>query len=304
MFAHRKSVLIGVVSSGKGCATSSYSGIYMRVSAFADWIKQNAGDVCTQDSTARPFRPTATTRKPIATTTRKPIAWMNTMYTVQPANPTMSTSSGWMDECTCTSFINPNGYGQCEKGDSDFGGSVSCYVALPSSCKDLVRSGSHPNKFVSAEACEKHLGDQAPIQSGCTCTDFINPYGFGKCQKADSDFEGSVSCYVHLPSPCKDLVRSGSHPKKFLSSEACGNERGCTCTDFINPNGYGQCRKADSDFGGSFTCYVALPSSCKDLVRSGSHPSKYLSSEACDEQTYTQQQNIIPLIVEQPTNNQ
>jgi secreted trypsin-like serine protease len=94
-----KFVLIGVVSSGKGCARSAYSGIYTRISAFADWIKRNAGDVCTQDSGTSQFKPTTSTRKPIPTSTRNPILTSTrkpifSMATMKPVNPTVSASSG------------------------------------------------------------------------------------------------------------------------------------------------------------------------------------------------------------------
>ena len=55
----------------------------------------------------------------------------------------------------------------------------------------------------------------------------------------------------------------------------------CTCSDFVNPNGYGECKKQDSDFGNSVTCYVNLPSECTDLIESGTNPGKFLSAEAC-----------------------
>jgi len=62
---------------------------------------------------------------------------------------------------------------------------------------------------------------------------------------------------------------------------------GCSCSDFVNKNGYGNCKKQDSDFGGLVSCYVNLPSTCTDLVQSGSNPGKYLSAGACKTAPYT-----------------
>ena len=53
---------------------------------------------------------------------------------------------------------------------------------------------------------------------------------------------------------------------------------GCTCSDFVNKNGYGLCRK---DYKDGPICYVNLPSQCKDLVNSSKDPSKKYSWEAC-----------------------
>ena len=58
-------------------------------------------------------------------------------------------------ECTCTDFVNANGLGDCGKDDTDFGGSVSCYVNQPASCSDLKRSDTDADKLRSAEACTR-----------------------------------------------------------------------------------------------------------------------------------------------------
>jgi len=287
-------VLIGVVSGGEGCGARGHAGIYTRVSHFINWIKENAGEVCSPKSQL-------------------------------PEYPTLQTTpSSQIDgECSCSSFINGAGYGQCRKADADFEGSPSCYVNMPTSCTDIIRSGTNPGKFLSAQPCQNKPSVQPPLDlpvqytttvpvessttvpveytttiPGCSCSQFVNRNGFGKCQKSDSDFGGSVSCYVISPSTCNDLRRSGSNPDKFLSAEACQNKPsvqppldlpgqsptnvpGCSCSQFVNRNGFGKCQKSDSDFGGSVSCYVIWPSTCNDLKRSGSNPDKFLSSEAC-----------------------
>jgi len=188
---------------------------------------------------------------------------------------------------------------------------------MPSSCNDLIKSGSNPDKSLSAEACwttttkkptaySTTPATTSPQSSGCSCSEFVNINGFGRCQKPDYDFGGSVSCYVVMPSSCNDLIKSGSNPDKSLSAEACWTtttkkptaysttpattspqSSGCSCSEFVNINGFGRCQKPDYDFGGSVSCYVNTPSTstCSDLVRSGSNWDKFLSSEACGGKT-------------------
>lgn len=45
-----KYVLIGVISSGRGCAVEDEAGVYTRVSFFHDWIVQTVSDICTPRS--------------------------------------------------------------------------------------------------------------------------------------------------------------------------------------------------------------------------------------------------------------
>ena len=59
---------------------------------------------------------------------------------------------------------------------------------------------------------------------------------------------------------------------------------GCTCHDFINHNGYGQCKLKDLYHGhvrDNFVCYVNQPSNCDDLYASVSNPGKKLSAIPC-----------------------
>ena len=62
-----------------------------------------------------------------------------------------------------------------------------------------------------------------------------------------------------------------------------GLKIGCSCHDFINPNGYGQCKKSSSyeHVKNKAVCYVNQPSSCSDLAYSSTNPGKKFSAEAC-----------------------
>lgn len=54
---------------------------------------------------------------------------------------------------------------------------------------------------------------------------------------------------------------------------------GCNCKDFINPNGYGNCNK---EYKRGPLCYVNQPSSCTDLMKSGSNKGERVSWQACE----------------------
>ena len=58
---------------------------------------------------------------------------------------------------------------------------------------------------------------------GCTCHDFINPNGYGKCNKASSyeHIKNKAVCYVNQPSNCSDLAYSTTNRGKKFSAEAC-----------------------------------------------------------------------------------
>ena len=62
--------------------------------------------------------------------------------------------------------------------------------------------------------------------SGCTCNDFVDPKGYGKCEKKSPlkghfPFVNSFSCYVNLPSTCPDIITSKKYPGQKISAEAC-----------------------------------------------------------------------------------
>ena len=58
----------------------------------------------------------------------------------------------------------------------------------------------------------------------------------------------------------------------------------CSCHDYINANGYGQCKKGSSyeHVKGKKVCYVNQPSNCTDLTYSSTDPGKKFSAQACE----------------------
>lgn len=204
-------VVIGVTSYGKGCGATGEAGGYVRVSYHHDWIQGKVNDVCTSGATEI----TTINTSPSPVITQRPVT-ASSPVTLSPATST--------PDCSCSEFINQNGFGRCGKPDSDFGGEPSCYVNLPSTCPDLVRSGSNPEKYLSAQACQSgsslDVTTPNPI-SGCSCTNFVNKNGYGKCLKTSLDFGGRAICYVKLPSSCGDLVKSESDPGMYLSAQPC-----------------------------------------------------------------------------------
>ncbi len=60
---------------------------------------------------------------------------------------------------------------------------------------------------------------------------------------------------------------------------------GCTCHDFINVGGHGQCKTKASITNGRPFCYVNQPSNCTDLYASETDPGKKISVEACNDGT-------------------
>merc|ERR1712096_519194 len=81
-----------------------------------------------------------------------------------------------------------------------------------------------------------------PKQPDCTCSEFTNSNGIGKCQHrvkiGDSiAFGGQVACYVNHPTSCSDVIPSESNPGKYLSAEACS----CSNVSPNNPVAYEAC---------------------------------------------------------------
>ena len=55
----------------------------------------------------------------------------------------------------------------------------------------------------------------------CSCSDFVTPGGYGKCQKT---YLGKPICYVNEPTTCADVVET-LYPMGY-SSQACLNYNG------------------------------------------------------------------------------
>ena len=63
-------------------------------------------------------------------------------------------------DCSCTSYVTDNGYGNCEKDLRRKG--VICYVNLPSTCKDLRQSKNYKHRKYSWEACRNGVAKRIP----------------------------------------------------------------------------------------------------------------------------------------------
>ena len=66
-----------------------------------------------------------------------------------------------------------------------------------------------------------------------------------------------------------------------MSKLVLENEMGCSCSPNMDNNGYGRCRRKDSNMGNRYTCYVNQPSNCPDLVDSTTYTGQQFSAEAC-----------------------
>merc|ERR1719203_1899534 len=191
----------------------------------------------------------------------------NSMAVTKPRPTTNAVTSGSGD-CSCSNFINRNGFGRCRKSDSDFGGRKSCYVSLPTTCTDLVKSNSNQGKFLSANACKSGFTSK-PTKPTTYARPVTKPVN-------------NRPAYTRpVTKPVNNRPVSKPRPTPITSSS------GCSCSNFVNRNGFGRCLKKDSDFGHKVSCYVNLPSSCGDLIRSGSNWGKYLSAEACQTRPFS-----------------
>ena len=56
---------------------------------------------------------------------------------------------------------------------------------------------------------------------GCTCHDFINDGGHGRCKTSHSTTGDQPFCYVNQPSNCTDLLPSETDPGRKISAKAC-----------------------------------------------------------------------------------
>ena len=68
----------------------------------------------------------------------------------------------------------------------------------------------------------------------------------------------------------------------------------CTCIDYLNKNGIGNCQTGEKRFPNEVVCYVALPSSCPDLKKSNTDKGKFLSAFPC--KNYNKKSSILSLV--------
>ena len=128
---------------------------------------------------------------------------------------------------------------------------------------------------------------------------------------------GKRWCYVSQPSDCNDLVDSTVYDMHQWSFQACDEKPGrndllllvrfnsyyytnttyilqsvlalqfltgledCTCYDFVDEDGYGNCLKGHPNKNGLLVCYVKQPTSCNDTIDNLSLPGREISSLAC-----------------------
>lgn len=68
----------------------------------------------------------------------------------------------------------------------------------------------------------------------CECTRFINVHGYGMCRKETPRRYFTRSCYVDLPSTCKQLIQSKTNPEKMFSGEPCIDATEAIINDRLN----------------------------------------------------------------------
>ena len=58
----------------------------------------------------------------------------------------------------------------------------------------------------------------------------------------------------------------------------------CKCRNFVDGDGYGECRKRDPRVGRLLSCYVDASSECKDVVLITGNASLAISANACEDE--------------------
>jgi len=117
---------------------------------------------------------------------------------------------------------------------------VNCQHEVVNKCAGVAWRECNMEPFEECRAVVVHTPDQEKVhqkkcltsdqpQPDCSCSDFVNSNGIGKCQErvkiGDSldsiAFAGQVACYVNLPTSCSDAIASETDPGKYISAEAC-----------------------------------------------------------------------------------
>ena len=116
--------------------------------------------------------------------------------------------------------------------NEDETGSVTFYDAIKlKSEKTFVFSNLNCNFWsISNDFLDYEYGNEEEFSlltnplADCSCTNYINKYGFGNCTVLDlkpHKFHGKKVCYVDPPSNCPDLRGSVTNKGKQLSAMAC-----------------------------------------------------------------------------------
>ena len=64
----------------------------------------------------------------------------------------------------------------------------------------------------------------------CSCSDFVTPSGYGKCQKT---YQNKPICYVNEPTTCADVVEIDSQGPTGYSWQACLNYQSKLQNEFL-----------------------------------------------------------------------
>ena len=67
--------------------------------------------------------------------------------------------------CKCNNYVDPDGFGLCNKRDKSFDGMFTCYVDYPSSCVDVIENPKLDNKLMSGIACEDK--NEGKLRNSC-----------------------------------------------------------------------------------------------------------------------------------------
>ena len=169
------------------------------------------------------------------------------------------------------------GFGRCEK---DFSEGPICYVNQPSTCRDITKSKHEPGQYYSWEACnEKHFTGEANQRKTIKRNSFIKSLIIFPFLRVNIS---NINIWVLFADSPALRHTDQLHPLKDDIISIQLDNSPCTCINFVNKNGVGNCKMGENRFDNKNVCYVALPSSCPDLKNSRTDAGKFLSAVACE----------------------
>ena len=59
------------------------------------------------------------------------------------------------------------------------------------------------------------------VIGNCSCYDYLDDEGYGKCKKRHPDTNNLAACYVNQPTNCSDAKYIPGQPGRQISSYAC-----------------------------------------------------------------------------------